>query len=81
MLFFADRGEGAATLRVLMGSVTTVVVSMLLLIGFLDSPFHGESAASVRSRWSERFESSTRRCRPSISAWGAPCDAHGNPAS
>ena len=40
MLFFADRGEGAVTQAVLMGSVTTVVVSMLLLIAFLDSPFH-----------------------------------------
>jgi hypothetical protein len=40
MLFFADPGEGATAQSVLMGSVTTVVVSMLLLIGFLDSPFH-----------------------------------------
>ena len=40
MLFFADPGEGAVTQAVLMGSVATVVVSMLLLIAFLDSPFH-----------------------------------------
>ena len=40
MLFFADPGEGAVAQAVLMGSVATVVVSMLLLIAFLDSPFH-----------------------------------------
>ena len=40
MLFFADRGEGAVTQAVLMGSVAAVMVTMLLLIGFLDQPFH-----------------------------------------
>jgi hypothetical protein len=40
MLFFADSGEGAVTQGVLMGSVTSVIVLMLLLLNFLDSPFH-----------------------------------------
>jgi hypothetical protein len=40
MLFFADSGEGAVTQAVLMGSVTTVIVLMLLLLGSLDRPFH-----------------------------------------
>jgi hypothetical protein len=40
MLFFADSAERAITQAVLMGSVVSVVVVMLLLIGFLDSPFH-----------------------------------------
>jgi hypothetical protein len=40
MLFFADRAEGAYTQAILMGSVASVVVGMLLLIRFLDSPFH-----------------------------------------
>ena len=48
MLFFADRAEGATTQAVLMGSVATVVVVMLLLIQFLDSPFQKGSAASAR---------------------------------
>ena len=43
MLFFADPSEGVVAQAVLMGSVTTVVVSMLLLISFLDSPFHNGS--------------------------------------
>jgi Protein of unknown function (DUF4239) len=39
MLFFADSGERAKTQAVLMGSVATVIASLLLLINFLDNPF------------------------------------------
>ena len=48
MLFFADSGEGAVTQGVLMGSVASVILAMLLLIRFLDSPFHEASAGSNR---------------------------------
>jgi MFS family permease len=40
MLFFADRGERALTQALLMGSVTAVITMMLLLLNFLDNPFH-----------------------------------------
>jgi hypothetical protein len=39
MLFFADRGERAVVQASLMGSVVAVIVAMLLLLQFLDSPF------------------------------------------
>ncbi len=39
MLFFADSDERAVTQGLLMGSVTAVIVTMLLLLSFLDSPF------------------------------------------
>ena len=39
MLFFADSGERARTQALLMGSVATVIASLLLLINFLDNPF------------------------------------------
>ena len=42
LLFFADSGEPAITQALLMGSVVAVVVAMLLLLGFLDDPFHSE---------------------------------------
>jgi hypothetical protein len=81
MLFFADSGEGAVTQAVLMGSVTTVVVSMLLLIGFLDSPFH-EGVGGVRPVAMER---TLRIIDEALGAVGAqvelPCDARGNPTS
>jgi Protein of unknown function (DUF4239) len=41
LLFFADSGERATVQALLMGSVVAVVVSMLLLLRFLDDPFHG----------------------------------------
>jgi hypothetical protein len=41
MLFFADSGERAITQGLLMGSVTAVITTMLLLLSFLDSPFQG----------------------------------------
>ncbi len=40
MLFFADSAERAKTQALLMGSVTAVIATMLLLLMFLDDPFH-----------------------------------------
>jgi Protein of unknown function (DUF4239) len=42
MLFFADSGERAVTQALLMGSVASVIAMMLLLLNFLDSPFHSD---------------------------------------
>lgn len=53
MLFFADSGEGAVTQGMLMGAVTSVIVLMLLLLHFLDSPFHA-GVGGVRSVAMER---------------------------
>jgi hypothetical protein len=78
MLFFADSGEGAATQAVLMGSVAAVIVSMLLLIRFLDNPFH-ESVGGVRPLAMERtlriVEQSLRAIDENVAP---PCDARGN---
>jgi hypothetical protein len=79
MLFFADRSEGAITQAVLMGSVTTVVASMLLLIAFLDSPFH-DGIGGVRPVAMER---TLRIIDEALAAVGGradlPCDAVGRP--
>ena len=40
MLFFADSGERAVVQGLLMGTVVAVITAMLLLLGFLDHPFH-----------------------------------------
>jgi hypothetical protein len=81
MLFFADPGEGAVAQGVLMGSVTTVVVSMLLLIAFLDSPFH-DGVGGVRPVAMER---TLRIIDEALQAVGGrvelPCDANGTPVS
>jgi len=41
MLFFADSGERAKTQALLIGSVVSVVAATLLLLWFLDNPYHG----------------------------------------
>jgi hypothetical protein len=40
MLFFADSGERAKVQALLIGSVIAVITSMLLLLSYLDNPFH-----------------------------------------
>jgi hypothetical protein len=81
MLFFADRSEGALTQAVLMGSVTTVIVAMLLLIRFLDSPFH-EGIGGVRPVAMERtLDIIDQALGAANRRVPLPCDAKGNPAS
>jgi hypothetical protein len=40
MLFFADRGERAFVQAMMIGTVAAVIVTTLVLIRFLDNPFH-----------------------------------------
>jgi hypothetical protein len=42
MLGFADSGERAWVQGMYMGSVVAVIVTMLLLLSFLDEPFRGD---------------------------------------
>jgi hypothetical protein len=53
MLFFADSGESAVTQGMLMGGVSVVVTSLLLLLVFLDRPF-GEGVGALRPDAMER---------------------------
>ena len=81
MLFFADSSEGATTQAVLMGSVATVVVAMLLLIQFLDSPFQ-EGVGGVRPVAMERTLRIIDEALQAIDERvELPCDARGNPTS
>jgi hypothetical protein len=80
MLFFADSGEGAVTQGVLMGSVTSVIVLMLLLLNFLDNPFH----TGVGGLRPVAMERSLRLVDEALTAIDTdvriPCDADGNPS-
>ena len=79
MLFFADSGERAVVQGVLMGSVVAVIVSMLLLLQFLNNPFH-KGLGGLRPVAMER---TLRIVDQEIRAAGLkitpPCDAQGNP--
>jgi hypothetical protein len=80
MLFFADRDEGAITQGVLMGSVTAVIAVMLLLIGFLDSPFH-EGVGGVRPVAMERtLDIIDQALDAANRGVTLPCDPRGTPA-
>jgi succinate dehydrogenase/fumarate reductase cytochrome b subunit len=79
MLFFADSGEHAVVQAMLMGSVVLVIVSTLLLLQFLDHPFH-KGLGGLRPVAMERtlhvidveLGASGIKVQP-------PCDARGNP--
>jgi hypothetical protein len=81
MLFFADRGEPAITQAILMGSVAAVITAMLLLISFLDSPFH-EGVGGVRPVAMERTLRIVDEALQAVDETVAvPCDAQGRATS
>ena len=80
MLFFADSGEGAVTQAMLMGAVTSVIVVMLLLLNFLDKPFHSD-VGGVRPVAMERTLSIIDQAlRATGTKPPIPCDAEGRAA-
>jgi hypothetical protein len=78
-LFFADSGERALVQALLMGSVVSVMVSMLLLLVFLDHPFHN-GVGGLRPVAMER---TLRIIDQQLQGGGRtlhlPCDMAGNP--
>jgi amino acid transporter len=77
MLFFADRGERAVVQALIMGSVASVMVTLLLLLSALDNPFQ-EGIGGLDPVAMER---TLRIVDESLSAVGAevpiPCDRGG----
>lgn len=78
MLFFADSGERAVVQGLLMGTVASVITSLLLLLGLLNNPFH-EGVGGLRPVAMERAlkvideELAIAKVDAAI-----PCDARGN---
>ena len=79
MLFFADHGERAVVQALLMGSVVSVIVSMLVLLQFLNNPFH----AGIGGLRPVAMERTLEIIAEELSFAGldieARCDASGNP--
>ena len=79
MLFFADSEERAVVQALLMGAVVSVIVTMLVLLQFLDNPFHG-GAGSLQPVAMER---TLLIIEQELEFTGGddplPCDAEGNP--
>jgi len=77
-LFFADSGEPAIVQALIMGSVVAVVVSTLLLLQFLNDPFHA-GVGGLRPVAMERtLRVIDQELGPAQRQMRPPCDARGN---
>ena len=77
MLFFADSGERAIVQATIMGSVAIVITSTLLLLWFLNNPYHrgpGGLRPSAMERTAGRLERDTGIARERFKI---PCDLQG----
>jgi hypothetical protein len=80
MLFFADSAEGKVVQATLMGGVTVVITSTLLLINVLDNPFR-EGVGGLQPVAMERTLQIMDEVLPVIGGVDPPCDAEGTPTS
>ena len=72
MLFFADSAERAVVQGFLAGSVASVMTALLLLLGFLDNPFHDGVGRSRADRDGAHAASARRGAARSRSRRAAP---------
>ena len=78
MLFFADSGERALVQGFMIGAVAAVITSMLLLLAFLDNPFH-EGFGGLRPVAMERtLEVLEEELTIAGQDQPPPCDDEGN---
>jgi amino acid transporter len=79
MLFFADPAEGAVTQALLMGSVTTVITILMLLLVFFDHP-HGDGVGRLQPTAMERtLDLIDAEVEVTGSTVTPPCAADGQP--
>ena len=77
MLFFADSGERAIVQATMMGSVAVVITSTLLLLWFLDNPYH-HGASGLRPFAMKRTVALlTRDTGIASERFQIPCDSRG----
>jgi hypothetical protein len=77
MLFFADSGERAFVQATMMGGVALLVSSLLLLLWFLDNPYHG-GVGSLEPVAMERTLGLLRQEANIAGGVEPPCDAAGS---
>ena len=79
MLFFADSAERAIVQATMMGSVAVVITSTLLLLWFLNNPYH-HGVSGIRPVAMERtLEQLTQEKGIVAGSFSIPCDAQGAP--
>jgi len=77
MLLFADSGERAFVQGVMMGTVVAVIVSLLLLLQFLDNPFHKGVGGLRPTAMHRTLQVIDQELTPAQRAAPLPCDAQG----
>ena len=79
MLFFADSGERAVVQATMMGGVAVLVTSLLLLLWFLDNPYHGGvgTLKPVAMEGTLKLLNAETRI---VGGVEAPCDEAGSPS-
>jgi hypothetical protein len=80
MLFFADSGERAIVQATMMGGVAVLVSSLLLLLSFLDNPYH-RGVGGLRPGAMEDTLKLLRTEADVVGGVDIPCDAAGSPRS
>jgi hypothetical protein len=78
MLFFADSGERAIVQATMIGGVAVVITSTLLLLWFLDNPYHG-GFGTLRPVEMERTIEILEEAVGVTGEVPVPCDEQGNP--
>ena len=78
MLFFADSAERAIVQATMMGSVAVVITSTLLLLWFLDNPYHPGVGGLKPFAMQRTVERLTHDTGIAAERFRIPCDAHGN---
>lgn len=77
MLFFADRGERVVVQAMMIGTVVAVIVTTLVVIRFLDDPFHS-GYGSLEPVAMERTLNILEQAREVVGRLGPlPCDEEG----
>jgi hypothetical protein len=79
VLFFADSGERAVVQATLIGGVMILVSSLLLLLWFLDNPYHG-GVGALRPVAMEGTLKLFNEETEVVAAVEAPCDEAGSPS-
>jgi hypothetical protein len=79
MLFFADSAERVIVQATMMGSVAVVITSTLLLLWFLDNPYHHGSSGIRPVAMERTLEQLTQEKGIGGGSFGIPCDAQGAP--
>ena len=76
MLFFADSGERVVVQATMMGGVAVVISLTLLLLWFLDNPYHA-GLGGLRPVAMERTLGFFEQVAPVVGDYPLPCDSEG----